>query len=226
MRDLTINSVRAGRPAWSIFLNTVLLIILLCNSYSKSYAMSIETDFIENTEVLGDIVEEIEIANVEEREEVASTEYAIPSSYVHPKTGNLMIYSGGKTLERSNRITYGEAGELNRLASPDTDGFMKLDNRYLIAVGSRFGTKIGQYLDLVLENGVVIPCIMGDLKADQDTDLTHTFTYHSSCCSEFIIDEHTIRSDIFERGNASLKMSLWDSPVVSVIVYEQYYEAA
>lgn len=67
----------------------------------------------------------------------------------------------------------------------------------MIAVGSRFGTVPGQYIDLILENGIVIPCIMGDLKADEDTDLTHTFTYHSGCCSEFIIDANTIRSDIF-----------------------------
>ncbi|WP_033153819.1 hypothetical protein [Pseudobutyrivibrio ruminis] len=101
---------------------------------------------------------------------------------------------------------------------------MKLDDRYLIAVGSRFDTVAGQYIDLVLENGVVIECIMGDAKADVDTDSTNTFTYKSSCCSEFIIDEASIRSDIYERGNASLKYASWDSPVVSVVVYDQYCE--
>jgi hypothetical protein len=226
MKDLTISKIRAGHPAWSILLSTILLITLLTQSYSKSYAMSIETDLTESTEVLGEIVEEIAIADEELVVEVEKTEYEIPSTYVHPKTGNLMAYNGGKTLERTSRITYGEAGVINRLATPDQDGFMKLDNRYLIAVGSRFQTSIGQYIDLVLANGVVIPCIMGDLKADQDTDLTHTFTYHSACCSEFIIDEHTIRSDIYERGNASLKNAVWDSPVVSVIVYDDYYEEA
>ena len=101
---------------------------------------------------------------------------------------------------------------------------MKLDDRYLIAVGSRFDTAAGQYIDLVLENGVIIECIMGDAKADVDTDSTNTFTYKSSCCSEFIIDEASIRNDIYERGNASLKYESWDSPVISVVVYDQYCE--
>ena len=109
------------------------------------------------------------------------------------------------------------------MATPDNDGFMKLDDRYLIAVGSHFDTEPGQYIDLVLENGVVIQCIMGDLKADEDTDNTNIFTYHSRCCSEFIIDENSIRSDIYERGNASLKNSQWDSPVASVVVYDECY---
>lgn len=39
---------------------------------------------------------------------------------------------------------------------------MKLDDRYLIAVGSKFNTLPGQYIDLILENGVVIKCMMGD----------------------------------------------------------------
>ena len=63
---------------------------------------------------------------------------------------------------------------------------------------------------------------MGDAKADVDTDSTNTFTYRSRCCSEFIIDKHTIRSDIYERGNASLKYPSWDSPVVEIIVYDDY----
>ena len=195
-----------------------------------------ETITIENIEILNQIneaaeqvIEEEEAALAEAeaaQEAVEKTEYTIPSSFVNPETGNTVSYKGGKTIERSSKITYGEAGEINRLASPDQDGFMMLDDRYLIAVGSRFDTEPGQYMDLVLENGVVIPCIMGDLKADQDTDSTNTFTYHSRCCSEFIIDKNTIRSDIYKRGNASLKMSMWDSPVVSIIVYEDFYEEA
>ena len=174
-------------------------------------------------EVISEEVIEEEITE-EVVEEVETTEYDIPDTFVNPETGNTVRYKGGKTLERSNRITYGEAGEINDLAEPDKDGFMKLDDRYLIAVGSRFDTVPGQYIDLVLDNGIVIECIMGDAKADCDTDSTNTFTYRSRCCSEFIIDKHTIRSDIKERGNASLKYSTWDSPVDKVIVYDQYHE--
>lgn len=194
---------------------------------SKEVVIIEEEMAIKSAEIISDIVEDAQdsIEEVEEEiEEVEKTVYEIPSSYVNPVSGNTVSYNGGKTIERSSKITYGDLGDINDLAEPDSDGFMKLDERYLIAVGSRFGTVAGQYIDLVLENGVVIECIMGDAKADVDTDSTNTFTYKSSCCSEFIIDEASIRSDIYERGNASLKYSSWDSPVVSVVVYDQYCE--
>ena len=41
--------------------------------------------------------------------------------------------------------------------------------------------------------------------------------------SSDIIDENTIRRDIYERGNASLKYRTWDSPVVKMVVYDQYH---
>ncbi len=158
-------------------------------------------------------------------QEAEKTVYNIPSSFVHPVSGKTVSYKGGKTIERSAKITYGRAGYINAMASPDGDGFMKLDDRFLIAVGSGFGTVPGQYIDLVLGNGVVIKCIMGDEKADVDTDSTNIFTYRSCCCSEFIIDQNSIRSDIYERGNASLKSYTWGSPVVKVIVYDYHYES-
>ncbi len=156
-------------------------------------------------------------------EEVEKTEYDIPSSFVSPVTGKTVSYKGGKTIERSRKITYGPCGHINDIATPDQDGFMKLDDRYLIAVGSKFNTLPGQYIDLILENGVVIKCMMGDEKADVDTDATNVFTYRSRCCSEFIIDEKTIRKDIYERGNASLKYRTWDSPVIKIVVYDSYH---
>ncbi|WP_155942242.1 hypothetical protein [Pseudobutyrivibrio ruminis] len=244
MRGFNSNDIRSGRLACSLTLIASLLLIRYCYCYIRSYAMPLEVNETQVEETI--TIEDIEIINgmneaAEEiiesdkaayeeaeaaQEQVERTEYDIPSSFVNPVTGKTVSYKGGKTIERSSRITYGEAGEINRLATPDQDGFMKLDNRYLIAVGSRFDTEPGQYMDLVLENGMVIQCIMGDLKADQDTDSTNTFTYHSRCCSEFIIDKNTIRSDIYQRGNASLKMSMWDSPVVTIVVYEDFYEEA
>lgn len=229
MKRLDTNDIRSGRLACSLILITSILLIRYCHCYIRSYAMPLEAAEAQMLEEANEVQmsektnDETKKAVEEIVEEVEKITYDIPSSFVHPVTGNTVSYKGGKTIERTGKITYGDAGDINRMASPDQDGFMKLDNRYLIAVGSRFDTVPGQYMDLVLENGVVIPCIMGDLKADQDTDSTNTFTYHSRCCSEFIIDEDSIRTDIYERGNASLKTSRWDSPVMSVIVYDKIY---
>ncbi|MBP5325614.1 MAG: hypothetical protein J6Y86_08990 [Pseudobutyrivibrio sp.] len=248
MRGLNSNDIRSGRLACSLILITSLLIILHSHYYIRSYAMATEADTvppleeaetIKNPEILTEMIEVAKVTIEEEKialaaivaeetteaeEEVETIEYEIPSSFVHPETGETVSYNGGKTIERSSKITYGDLGIINDLAQPDADGFMKLDDRYLIAVGSRFNTVAGQHIDLVLGNGLIIKCIMGDAKADCDTDATNTFTYRSRCCSEFIIDSNTIREDIYERGNASIKYATWDAPVVKVVVYDKYYE--
>lgn len=242
MKGLNLNDIRSGHLACSFLLIISLLFILFCHCYNRSYAMLVniakaphieETKNFENTAMLSALVECTTVLIKEEyvifsnakksTEEIKKTVYDIPSSFVSPVSGKTVSYKGGKTIERSGKITYGKSGYINKIASPDQDGFMKLDDRYLIAIGSKFNTEPGQYIDLILENGIVIKCIMGDAKADIDTDATNTFTYKSRCCSEFIIDEHTIRKDIYERGNASLKNFSWDSPVVRMVVYDEYH---
>jgi hypothetical protein len=237
MKGMNSKGIRSGQLACIIIVIISLLFILFYHFYNRSFAMEVEIAEVENTEekLAAEDAEPVEGATVTiedeatalagqvSTEEVIKTAYDIPSSFVNPTTGQTVRYKGGKTLERTHKITHGQSGYINDIATPDQDGFMKLDDRYLIAVGSKFKTTPGQYIDLVLQNGVVIKCIMGDAKADIDTDATNTFTYKSRCCSEFIIDEKTIRKDIYRRGNASFKTPTWDSPVVKVIVYDQFH---
>lgn len=98
-------------------------------------------------------------------------------------------------------------------------GIRMVSGRYCVAIGSHFDVEIGQYFDLVLENGEIIPCIMGDLKANQDTDSQNIFT-RNGCCSEFIIDSGRLVSSAWQSGNISSSCDEWDSPVKSIRVYE------
>ena len=97
-------------------------------------------------------------------------------------------------------------------------GIRMINNRYCVAIGSYFNTEIGQYFDLVLENGIIIPCIMGDLKADKDTDSSNIFT-SNGCCSEFIVDSTTLHSTAKLTGNISDLNKNWNSPVIKIKVY-------
>ena len=99
-------------------------------------------------------------------------------------------------------------------------GIRMVNGRYCIAVGSYFKTAIGQYLDVVLENGVVIPCIMGDAKADKDTDRSHIFT-SNGCCSEFIVDRSVLAPAIKNSGSASSACAEWNSKVIAIRVYNK-----
>ncbi len=67
-------------------------------------------------------------------------------------------------------------------------GIRMSQGRYCIAVGSFYTTKIGQKIDLVLTNGEIIKCILGDCKSDVHTDPTHRFHAIDGSVAEFVVD--------------------------------------
>lgn len=161
-------------------------------------------------------------------------DFAVPSStniigvYTLPDAFNngsgLVTYTGTKTYESTDKITHGLPGLINDLAQPDEMGFMKLDNRYLVAIGTGFGVHVGQYFDIVLENGVSIPCIMGDTKADKDTDPTNIFTRHSKCATEFIVKIDLIPREVSHYGNVSKIRPEWSAKAKNIIAYDKYFD--
>ena len=143
--------------------------------------------------------------------QIESTSYDIPP---YPGMKKWMDYRvfGGSTRQR----------RLQQYCITDSFGLRGVDGLYCIAVGSRFGTEIGQRIDLILKNGTVIPCVMGDQKANVHTDSTNTFsnTTHNLCCSEFIVDTRKLRREAAQRGDVSLICDIWNSPVVKIITYD------
>lgn len=108
--------------------------------------------------------------------------------------------------------------KLQSLCQTNEVGLRVYDGRFTIAVGTYFNTAIGQYFDLVLENGTVIPCIMGDLKADIHTDSRGLFTEASGCMTEFIVD----RTYLPNKNSATYCYEAWNSKVVNVVVYNKF----
>ena len=148
----------------------------------------------------------------------------------HPKDGTAEITtylvppsSGFKSYMAYTKITSKSSSQykLQQTASTAYNGIRVVDGRYCMALGTHFGLKIGQYFDLVLKNGTVIKCILGDVKSDKDTDINHIFT-PNGCCSEFIVDTDVLPSDIQRYGDVSLAFPSWKSPVADIVVYDDY----
>lgn len=98
--------------------------------------------------------------------------------------------------------------------------------RYVIAVGSGITSKIGQYVDLILESGEVIPCIVGDQKADAHTDtfshiMTSVHNPNNTCVSEFIVEQDKIPGAMVEKGDSSYALNLVGVKVDSIKVYNK-----
>ena len=132
-------------------------------------------------------------------------------------------YSGFKSYMDYRTVTVPTSAQYNLLNTYgySDGGFRKVNDRYCIAIGSYFNTSIGQYIDLILENGIVIKCIMGDLKADIHTENNNIFTSANKCCSEFIVDLNTLDPYVAKTGNISKNNPSWDSPVKYIRVYNE-----
>lgn len=112
--------------------------------------------------------------------------------------------------------------KLQQMAITDEHGFRRIDDYYVIAVGNYFDASVGQRVDLKLENGEEIKCVIGDKKANKDTDKTNMFS-KNDCLSEFLVDIKTLNSTVKDRGDVSVFPEKdWNSPVIEVIVYEEF----
>ena len=180
-------------------------IIIFSNSLKCSASTGIWS-YIENIELKPIIHEEIQVQPKQAETRVVE----IPN------------HSGMKTwmphhlfAKRTNQYV------LQQYANTDKYGFRYINERYIVAVGTGANVDVGQYIDIVLENGEIIPAIIGDIKADNDTDDSNLTTVHSGCVCEFIVEKKALQSNIKRSGDVSTFTETWDYPIVEFIVYEQ-----
>ena len=154
---------------------------------------------------------------VEPKEEKKAQERIIEYETVEmPANSGFKSYMSYKTITKVNSLQY----KLQQWAHTDPQGFRLLEGRYLVAVGSGTNSSVGQYIDVVLENGTHIPAIVGDMKADGDTDPTNMYT-SNGCCCEFIVDKDYLVASVKRSGNCSLAKPEWASPVVNINVLDR-----
>lgn len=142
------------------------------------------------------------------------------------KLPELEGYNGGKTYEPYTTITSVNSWQykLQQKAYTNEDGFRMINGRYMIATGSGVSHDVGRYIDIVLENGTVIPCVIGDAKDDAHTDQEfHIMTKKSHCVSEFLVDESVMNPDLLLSGNMSNYREEWNSKVVKFILYDKNF---
>ncbi len=68
-------------------------------------------------------------------------------------------------------------------------GFRCVNDRFCIAVGTFYSDRIGDALDIYMKNGSVLQCIVGDIKANKDTDKKNQKHNSDNSVIEFIIDD-------------------------------------
>ena len=138
-------------------------------------------------------------------------------------------YRGTKKFENYTAITSKNSDQYKLVNDPeaytDENGFRRIKGLYMIAVGFGICWTIGTYIDVILENGTVIHCIMGDAKStqhtDPDTDNVFTSVNSNWCCSEFLVKQSLLPARVNNAGDCSKLIPAWNSKVVQFKVFNQ-----
>lgn len=108
----------------------------------------------------------------------------------------------------------------DQYAYTGTFGIRQVDGKFCVALGSAVNVSMGTYVDLVLENGTIINCILADQKDDIHTLDDNLTTAANGCVSEFIVDTSAIPSLAAAMGDISYSCEDWQSPVSEIHVYD------
>ena len=92
---------------------------------------------------------------------------------------------------------------------------------YVIALGSYYTTTIGTRVDLVMDNGSVVRCVVGDIKADKDTDETNRQHSIDNSVVEFIVNTNTLSSEAKSHGDCSWADPRLMGEIKTIRVYKE-----
>ena len=100
-------------------------------------------------------------------------------------------------------------------------GLRMVNDRYCIAVGSFYTKTIGKKIDVVLENGTIIPCIFAEAKSDEHTDkLTHRQNSNGSVI-EFIVDTPLLDNRVIHTGNIESVDDYFKGEIIEIRVEKE-----
>lgn len=183
------------------------------------------TEVLETTENISEIVENIEESKQQNdliEEQNAAEEAVCNAASENVPNGVNGCRSYVKTYMPYTAVTSKNSDQYKLLYSDRcyTDqetGLRMVDGRYCIAVGTGYCSKIGTKIDLVMENGNIIKCILGDVKADCDTDSTNRYHTIDGSVAEFIVD-YSIFNSVKDASGTVNWIDGFDGNIKKVVV--------
>lgn len=188
-------------------------------SYEDTYTTSEETtenenenknDIIETEESIENIIKENKNMNVDLQD---ATKENYISKYV-PSNNSFKSYMSYKAITSKSSPQY----KLQQQAYTDEYGLRKIDDRYMIALGTFYTSVIGTKVDLVMANGSVIKCIIGDIKSNQHT-CPDNIRARDGSIVEFIIDSKTLHKTAKQMGNISFVHDKFSGEIIEIKIY-------
>lgn len=138
------------------------------------------------------------------------------TTYTMPNNNSFKAWESYTKLKNRSSRQY----KLQQQAETDSNGLRIYNNRYMVAVGTFFDSPVGTYIDVELSTGVVLPCVIGDIKADIHTDSLNLQTSNGNIV-EFIVDTATLPDTVKSSGDVS-KLSGFEGDVAKITVLNDY----
>lgn len=153
--------------------------------------------------------------SVEENEQVI-VQQSIGTEKDVPSNNSFKSYMDADTITSRNTDQYKLKA---KYVIDEQTGIWTVDERYCIAVGSYYTQSIGTYIDVVMENGSTLNCILGECKRNRDTDYTNRQNPNGSVV-EFIVNTSSMPSMVRKTGNCSYACEEMKGEIKSIIVYD------
>lgn len=190
---------------------------------SREVHNPIPADTIINFEVVEEQVVSEPAVDVNDNIEPMSCEPVITSTVCDvPVSGCFKSWMTWDVNDKNRFNTDSNQYKLQLKAETGKYGIRTVDKRFCVAVGSGYSSTIGQYIDVVLENGTVLECIVADQKADEHTDDTNRYHRIDGSVVEFIVDSEDLNSDARYHGDMSWADESLSGAIREIIVYDEY----
>lgn len=128
------------------------------------------------------LIKETELSSFDKTnfDKTESKEYQTIKAYPHNTFKSYMSY---KTLASNSP----QRKLCNNSQTDPSTAILKYNDRYLVALGFAYADYIGEEIDVVMESGEIIPVIVGDWKAKEDTDEWNSSSLNNGSIIEFIV---------------------------------------
>lgn len=93
--------------------------------------------------------------------------------------------------------------KLQSFCETNVNGLRVVNGMYTVAIGTAFNADIGTIVKVELSSGVVLTCVVGDIKADAHTDSNNMQMTENGNIVEFIVDSDILNKDARITGDIS-----------------------
>lgn len=138
----------------------------------------------------------------------------IIEKYVPENTGSIHSFMAYNQDWVSYSFQYKLHNDISNDVWYDEYGYARYKDKYFVAVKPYYGD-IGDFIDVYKENGIIIPCIIGDNKGFENDDI---YIHHDGSIVEFMVDNITTFKGVINTHPEFCQ------PIISIKNIGSYYE--